>query len=429
MEQTRKQKTLNNDSPLVEGAASQATALVARKPIFDLHYKVFGYELLFRDPAMQPGFGGKTPDAASATVLTDGFELMRPTLRSGQRLFINCTEEVLESELPTLLPSEICAVEILENVKPTTAVLQAVYKLKQQGYLLALDDYIGQHKLAEFLPLVDIVKVDVSGKNEDELRRLVDAVHPCNAMLLAEKVEDLNTMRLCRELPFSLFQGFFFAKPKLIKGKKLSPPQKIAFRLMSFAADEKNYFNNVAEAIAADVHLTYRLLRYINSVYFGLSTEIHSIKQAVTMLGQERFYSWLCVTILAELNAEPIAGELAYISALRGKFLETLALRSGNAKQQRMSASLLLIGLFSLMESIMNIPMEEALAPLPLEEAVREALTKGAGPYMPWLSLVNAYERGEWRAVNNFARQLELTFEDLKAGYAEAISWTSNILN
>ena len=429
MDQTQRQKLLNNNVPQEDNLPSQATALVARQPIFDLHNKVFGYELLFRDPAMKPGFGGKTPDAATATVLADGFELMRPTLRPGQRIFINFTDETLEAELATSLPPEICAVEILENVKPSAAVLQSVRQLKQQGYLLAVDDYIGQHKLAEFIPLVDIVKVDVSGKNEQEIRRLTETIRPYNVMLLAEKVEDLNTMRLCRELPFSLFQGFFFAKPELVKGKKLSPPQKIAFRLMSFAADEKNYFNNVAEAISADLHLTYRLLRYINSMYFGLPTEIHSIKQAIILLGQEKFYSWLCVTILAELNAEPIASELAYISALRGKFLETLALRSGKAEQQRMSAALLLIGLFSLMESILHIPMEEALAPLPLEETVKEALTKGTGPYMPWLSLVNAYERGEWHTVNNLALRLGLTFADLKAGYTEAILWTASILN
>jgi EAL and modified HD-GYP domain-containing signal transduction protein len=425
-------------SPQEWDIAPQDTALVARQPIFDVLNNVPAYELLFRDPAMQPGLGGKHPTAATATVLVDGFELIRPTLRPGQRLFINFTAEALEAELATLLPPEICAVEILESVRPTPAVLQGVQNLKRQGYRLALDDYSGQQELAAFLDLVDIVKVGVTGKNEEDLRRLIQTLRPYKVALLAEKVEDHETMRLCRELRFALFQGFFFGRAEIVKGKKLSASQAAKFRLLGLSGEEDK-LNALADAIMADVFLAYKLLRYINSVYFGMSKKVKSIRQAILLLGRRKFNQWLCVTTLAELDdTAPIAREMAYTSALRGKFLEILARRSEEARARRahaampeqgMGASLFLLGLFSMLESLLGIPMEEVLKELPMEEAIVEALTRGTGPYALWLDLTRAYECGEWDRVDQLASGLGQSAAALKASYTEAALWASEIFS
>ena len=429
---------------LLEGMGSQGQdivdpniALVARQPIFDARNNVPAYELLFRDPAMQPGLGGKNPTAATATVLIDGFELIRPTLRPGQRLFINFTEETLEAGLATVLPPNICVVEVLEYLRPSPAVLQALRELKQQGYTLALDDYVGQEGLAAFLPLVDIVKVDVSRQGEEQIRSLASALREYKVMLLAEKVENLHTMRLCRELHFSFFQGFFFANVEVVKGKKLSSSQAIKFRLLSLTAKEESKLNSVVEALMADISLTYKLLRYINSVYFGLSKKVSNVRQSIILLGRQKFHQWLCVTILAELDAAPLSRELAYASALRGKFLEVLARRSNEIlarrnktaipQQQGMDTSLFLLGLFSLLENILGIPIEHVRDALPMEEEMVDALVKGTGPYAPWLDLLDAYECGAWDRVDTSVAQLGQSPTVLKASYTEAVLWAADI--
>jgi len=426
------------DASFQEQNSSRDAALVARQPIFDVHNNVPAYELLFRDPAMQPGLGGRSPTAATATVLVDGFELIRPTLCPGQRLFINFTEEALAAELATLLPPEFCGVEILESVRPTHAVLQGLNTLKRHGYQLALDDYTGQRELADFLPLVDIIKVDVTGKGEEELRRLVQTLHQHKVELLAEKVEDRSMVQLCRDLHFSFFQGFFFGQAEIVTGKKLSSAQATKFRLLSLSADA-NKLNSLADAVMADVFLAYKLLRYINSAYFGLSKKVQSIKQAILLLGQQKFHQWLCVTTLAELDAAPMGRELAYTSALRGKFLELLARRNDEALarggktaallQRDMGASFFLLGLFSLLENILHIPMSEALDMLPVEETIAEALARGSGPYAPWLDLIRAYEYGVWDRVDAIASGLGQSAAVLRTSYTEAALWAAEIFN
>jgi EAL and modified HD-GYP domain-containing signal transduction protein len=395
------------------------------------------YELLFRDPAMNLGLGGKNPTAATATVLIDGFELIRPTLSPGQRLFINFTEETLEAELATILPPDTCVVEVLEDVRPLPTVLRKLQDLKQKGYTLALDDYVGQETLAAFLPLVDIVKVDVLCSGKDGIRRLANALDKHKVILLAEKVEDLETMRLCRDLHFSLFQGFFFGNAEIVKGKKLSPAMATKFRLLSLSANEESKLTNIAEAVMADIALAYKLLRYINAVHFGLNTKVKSIKQAIILLGRWKFHQWLCITTLVELNTAPLARELAYTSALRGKFLEVIARRHDELQarrnktlmspQQSMGTPLFLLGLFSLLENILGVPLEQVQNALPMEEEMLEALVKGTGPYAPWLELIKAYECGAWDKVDILSAHLGQSAAILKASYTEASLWAADI--
>jgi len=403
-------------------------ALVARQPIFDVSGNVSAYELLFRDPAMKPGLAGKTPSAATATVLVDGFELIRPTLRPGQRLFINFTEETLETGLATMLPPNICVVEILEDVRPTPDVLQGLRILKRKGYTLALDDHVGQKEHAAFLSMVDIIKVDVSGKNEEGIRSQANLLREYQATLLAEKVEDLNTMQLCRDQNFSLFQGFFFGKAEIVKGKKLSPAQSTKFRLMSLAANEESKLDSLAEAVMADFSLAFKLLCYINTVHFGLSKKVNTIKQAITLLGRQKFRQWLFAITLAELDSTPMSHELAYTSAVRGKFLEVLAHQGKTVmpSQQNMGGYLFLLGIFSMLENILGIPMEQVQDKLPMEEKILEALA-GTGPYAPWLDLIKSYECGAWDKVDMIAPCLEKDSAVLKESYAEAVLWALDI--
>jgi EAL and modified HD-GYP domain-containing signal transduction protein len=398
---------------------------VARQPIFDATGTIWAYELLFRDPSLKPGFGGRSSHAATSSVMVEGFELMRPSLQPGQRFFINFTEEMLEAELASILPPECCVIEILETVQPTGEDLTGLRHLKEQGYLLALDDFLGQEELLPFLALVDIVKVEVLGQTPPQLRRQIGKLKPLNLRLLAEKVEDVKTAALCRELQFSLFQGFFYSKAEVVRGKKLSPSQITKSRLLSYSSsDMEGDIAEVVDAISADVYLSYKLLRYVNSAFIGLSMPTTSVRHAIAILGRQKLRQWLCVTALAEMDSTPMSRELVLLSALRAKFLELLAEKAARGHKD-FPRALFLVGLFSLLEGMLRIPMQEIISNLPLEPHQVEALVFRKGPYAPWLYLLDAYEQGHWEEVWKIAGDLRLAPADLAGAYAEAGKWSA----
>lgn len=408
-----------------------ATSLVARQPVFDQHGRVWGYELLFRDPSMQPGLAGKSSEVATSTVMIDGFELMRPMLRGKQRFLINFTAEFLEAELPAVLPPDVCAIEILETVTPTETVLQGLTNLKKQGYLLALDDYVGQKEMAPFLSLVDIVKVDVLEMSHDDIKNIAAFLTPFPARLLAEKVEDRETADVCRAEGFSLFQGYFFSKAEIIRGKKLNPSQMSKTRLLSLTANAEPDIQQVVQAISADVYLTYKLLKYINSLYFGLPTQVHSVEHAVKLLGLQKIRQWLCVTALADMDAAPMSQEIVYTSALRAKFLEILAEKcSGcNLHGREFPSKLFITGLFSLLESLLRVPLKEIFQSIPLDGDVLQVLCEGDGPLANWYELMTYYEKGQWEEVQKVSRRLGINDFDLASAYIEAGKWSTALFD
>ena len=409
--------------------SSGDTALVARQPIFDLSGRVSGYELLFRDSSLKPGLGGKSSQAATSSVMLDGFELMRPFLTGQQRFFINFTGEFLVAELPAVLPPETCVIEILETVEPSESVLKGIRNLKKRGYVFALDDYVGQPRLEPFLSLVDIIKVDVLALSPEETARQAAVLSRYPARLLAEKVESHEVAERCRAQGFSLFQGFFYGKPKIVKGKKLAPSQMTKARLLSLSANRNVELEEIIESIAADVFLSYKLLKLINSVYFGLVMEIRNVGHAVSMLGLDRVKQWLCVITLAEMDTSPMSQELVCFSALRAKFLEQLAQKHVKQYPQQKSdvPRLFLVGLFSLLESMLRIPLKDIFASIPLDEQVLQVLTQGTGPYAPWYQLMQSYEKGDWTLAKKLSSKLGLKSHDLASAYFDAGTWRTEV--
>ena len=410
-------------------AGGSAPALVARQPVFDQNGRVWGYELLFRDPSMQPGLGGKSSSAATSTVMIDGFELMRPMLRPKQRFLINFTAELLEAELPAMLPPDVCAIEILESVSPTAKVVKGLRNLKQQGYMLALDDYTGQDHLKPFIPLVDIVKVDVLGQNADSLTRIMKTLVDFPGKLLAEKVEDNETVSLCRSFGFALFQGFFYSKPEVVQGKKLSPSQITKTRLLALSSNTEPDMDQVAQAITADVFLTFKLLKFINSLFFGLPTHVRSVDHAIKLMGMLRVKQWLCVTALAEMDATPISQEIVYLSALRAKFLETLADKHPGSRLQgkEFPSKLFMTGLFSMLESMLRVPLKEIFSSIALDKDIMQVLCDRTGPLAAWYHLMTSYEQGHWDDVKIHARRLGLNDASLASAYLEAGKWSTSL--
>lgn len=408
---------------------SSVTTLVARQPVFDQQGRVWGYELLFRDPVLQAGPGDTSSSVMTSTVMIDGFELMRPLLRHKQRFLINFTAEFLEAELPAVLPPDICTIEILETVIPTRKVLQGLINLKKQGYMLALDDYVGQTHLKPFLPLVDIVKVDVLGRDANALDSLVTSLADYPGKLLAEKVEDGETVNMCRSFGFALFQGFFYSRPEVVRGKKLNPSQMTKTRLLALTASSDLDMDKISEAIIADVYLTFKLLKFINSLYFGLPTQVRSVGHAIKLMGMQKVRQWLCVTALAEMDSTPMSQEIVYISALRAKFLEILADRHPGSRLQGkdFSSKLFITGLFSMLENILRIPLKEIFSSIALDKDIIQVLCDHSGPLASWLGLMTNFEQGQWEEVKFHARRLGLNDADLAEAYVEASKWSTSL--
>lgn len=443
-----------------EGPACGPVLLVARQPVFDASGEVWGYELLFRHPGSPECCSGDVDaSVATASVIADGFAMARPALGQGQRLLVNFAEDMLLAGTPRILPPDVCGVEVLETVPATEAVLRVLSDLKSEGYLIVVDDYAGQPGMDALLDMADIVKIDVLGRPLPDLARDVAGLRPRQCQLLAEKVEDLATHRQCEALGFSLFQGFFFSRPELVHGRRLDSSQAAKMRLLATLAREDVNIKAATEVVRSDAALSYKLLRYINSVHFGLPVKITSIQHGISLLGTRNLVQWLCVTVLSEFDTGPIARELIAVSALRAKFLELCAsrallragqVRAGQVRAGQMgsgqmeagqmqpevaplsvprpvpqSGALFMLGLFSLLEPLLCLPLAELLRSLPLMDELAEALAEHTGPYAPWLELMEHYERGRWDEVLARGAAMGLTQVDLAMAYAGALEWSA----
>ena len=411
-----------------EGIDIPEHAAVARQPVFDLSGNIWGYELLYRRPQNLETADISSGAVATASVIINGFEMVRPGIKSSQKILINFTSDMIETQVIKLLPRDMCVVEILEDVEPTPAVLEAIAEIKAAGYTIAVDDYIGQDNLKAFLDFADIVKVDVLGLSETDLTKHVMHARCYGCTLLAEKVEDLQMAALCRRLGFKLFQGFFFSKPEVVKGKKVTTSQAVRMHILALCIGDDVDLKAISEAVLHDPVITANFLKFVNSAHFGLRRRIRSVHHALALVGPITFMQWLCVSVLATFENSPISHELAFLASQRAKFLESLGKELDIRRMlppEVSVSSLFLAGLFSLLENVMGMPLADILDGVPLEPAVFTALTGGMSLYTPWFRLMNHYERGEWDKCLPIARQLNLSEQDLSTAYAKALEWSA----
>ncbi|MDY7001642.1 MAG: HDOD domain-containing protein, partial [Thermodesulfobacteriota bacterium] len=345
--------------------AGHEDVFVARQPIFDRRQHVWGYELLFRASGSALTARVADSDMATVQVIADGFVLAHSGMDPGQRVLINFPENLLLQDAAFALPREICVIEILENVDPRPEVLDALGRLKRAGYTLAMDDYAGEPELEPFLGLVDVIKVDILklGADKKKIAEVAKALKKHKSLLLAEKVEDLDIFGSVKALGFALFQGFFFSKPEIIPGKKISAGEIAKLRLLQELGNPDFEVQRLSEIIHADLSLSYRLFQYINSVGMGVRHKVESVSRAVTLVGQRQLSQWLRAVIMADLSPSKKAEELAFMSVHRARFLELLA---GDTKACRQpTETMFLLGLFSLLDAMLGQSMGEIVASFP----------------------------------------------------------------
>ncbi len=395
---------------------------VARQPILDHAGQVFGYELLHRANETDTRCVA-AGDAASASVVTDALLTMGlDMLTNGRPAFINMTRALLVSQAPTVLPAPACILEVGHDIPIDTEVVQGCRRLHDMGYTLALDDYTGQDAATPLLPFVRFVKVDVQATDAEQraaiARRLMHRVR-----LVAEKVESLEVFEETRKAGYSLFQGFFFCRPATIRSSA-PPGRKLAsLRLLSAMNQPGVTLAEVEELIKQDVSLSYRVLRCINSAAFGLQMEIHSIRQALVLLGIAQVRKWASVWSLASA-AQGVNTEVLPVAIIRARCCELLGESLPGAQRD---SGLFLLGMCSLLDTMLGKPMRAAVADLPLAGEIRDALLGSPTSTRAVLDAVIAYERGDFARAADVASSLQLPATALPAAYEDALRYAREL--
>ncbi len=399
------------------------TPLFARQPIFDRNKKVIAYELLFRQ-SNRSHAQVLDGDMATVEVLVKVFgENQIPNIIGDNKAFVNYTRNLICNPPP--LKSKQLVIEVLEDIEPDEEVLAGLSNLKKKGFQIALDDYVLNKKTLAFLPYADFIKVDVLSLSAAELVRMTQKLRPLKIKLLAEKVEDHEMMRHCLELGFDYFQGYFLCKPEIIEGVKVKEGKQALMKLISVINDPAVEYDSIITTIASDPSLSYKILQLVNSSAIGLPRAIESLPQAITLLGITNIRNWSNFFLMANNSDKP--SELCVISMTRAKMCERIG---GHKGGKHVGEACFTAGLFSNLDAFLDISMEQILAKLLLSEDLAAALLDRSGELGQVLSLVQAYERGNWSDINwKFVTQCNLEAEQLNAFYLESVAWATAVVN
>ncbi|MCT6700858.1 EAL and HDOD domain-containing protein [Rheinheimera sp. 4Y26] len=393
----------------------------ARQPILDRDKNLFAYELLFRD-----GLENVFPDidgdeATSRMIAGSQFNFGLDDFLGDKLGFINFTLDTLLKKFPSMLPKEQVVVEILETVQPGKRLLAEVQHLKEQGYVIALDDYIHQPVWRHFYPHIDIIKIDFRSTSAEIIQEVLQATAAFpNIKLLAEKVETNEEFQSALKMGFSYFQGYFFSKPEMLQSKALSPAQMTLAELLYETSKSEMDLSKITSIFERDVNLSYKLLRYSNSAIFKRRSEIETIKQALVVLGQYELKKFLSVLFTAQVSSEKPA-ELMRLAMTRAKFAEGIA----QLHRKTDVAKAFLTGMMSLMDAILDEPMTSVMSKLPLSKDIKDALVDNQGLLAEYLSLVKCYEQAHWQDANSAIANLGLDAKTLPDAYHEAVQWAN----
>ncbi len=391
--------------------------MVGRQPVFDRDYRVQAYELLFRPLGGEDGAEELLPDTAEVIgrALNDlGIDAVTGALPA----WVNVDERMLveEQEVLELLPPERTGIEVLEQVPDSDRVRDALARLKARGYTVLLDDVTDAERVLPLLEHADIVKFDLHGV--ENLAEQVRRLRPHRVRLLAEKVETHEDFERARALNFDYYQGHFFCRPEIVEGRKVPESRLSVMRAMAEVLSAEA-IEEVHEVIRQDVGLSYRLLKYINSAAFGLRHPVASIEQAMSLLGLSNLRRWLALLAMTRLG-EHKPDELIRLALLRAHFLEQLALARGDAEP----GDDFLLGLFSVLDALLDLPMPKAIADLSLPDAVRQALAQRQGPLADRLALVHALEDADWEKVAEWQqRNRGVSIGQIAALQIDAMRW------
>lgn len=404
-------------TPGESGASELAEELryVARQPILDLRDRIYAYELLFRDG---PGtaFRGEG-NMATRTMLDNSVLFGVEKFTGGLPAFVNCTLEALTEKQVTVLPPAMTVLEILETVEPTPALVAACRQLKKLGFKLALDDFIWEPRFAPLVELADYIKVDFILSDAAARKKLLGRLKGRKTKLLAEKVETAEDHRQARAEGFTLFQGYYFCRPQLMKSVVIPHNALLHFEILQLLQADPINLHELSRLVKREQSLSYRLLHMVNSAGYGMSEAVSSIQEALMIVGEETFRRIAQLAIATELCAGR-SGEILNMSLIRARFCELGAQPCSLSPGEQY-----LLGMFSLLPAMLRIPMEELTPRLPIRSEIRSALEGVPNRERGLLAWIEACERADWKACGEIAGTLGIEQERLNESHAQAVLW------
>ncbi|NLX19307.1 MAG: HDOD domain-containing protein [Desulfobulbus sp.] len=398
---------------------------IARQPIFDNRKRLYAYEILYRSGTVNTF--PKQVDGNEATHAVLGhvlFNIGLDAITGSYPALINFTEDHLLSRSPLQLPKERCIIEILESVRPTPPVIEACQELNDSGYLLALDDFDFNSEIEPFIPLTHLIKVDFKSVDQtllaDRIARMQQSAQ--SVTWLAEKIETEEEFQVALSLGFDYFQGYFFDKPQILKRKTIDASKIILLNLLGEVCRPEINLRKLEELITPNVSLSYKLLRYINSAYYSLIRKVESVRYALVYLGEYGVRQFISMAAASEI-ARDKPTELMRLSMVRAQQCQLLAIACGQTGD---ASQLYLLGLFSLLDSMLDVPMAELTAKLPLSNELILALTEQKGRFAPYLQAVVANERGNFDTCTEHLATLGISPVVMSSTYLQALAWADS---
>lgn len=373
---------------------NKANVLLARQPIFDADLNTVGYELLYRPiPSDDEGWQNHSGDLATNEVLVHAFDnIGLEEVTGGKPAYINFTEHWLHNP-PPFNPNSVI-VEVLEHIKPTPITLEAIAKLRKQGFMIALDDYLGESFQDPFLPYVDIIKLDILGFDSlDNVKNIISEKGREKFRWLAEKVETRTEYELCQEADCNYFQGYFFSRPSNIYGTSLSSNKRIILELIRSLQDPKTTTEDLEKLLSQDPELSFRLLRLVNSAAFSQQNKVESLERAIILVGFDQIKAWVVMLSLGKLEDKPL--ELCRQSLQRAYFCQNLSAVFPSTDK----SIAFITGLLSNLDAFFDMPLSQILEKINLHKDINLALINKTGKLGFIISTVFNMEKGHWHKI------------------------------
>ena len=408
--------SLNHPAELAGGVR-----YVARQPILDLRGLVHGYELLFRSGpnAFFHGDG----DLATRTMIDNAVMFGLGKLAAGLPAFLNCTTESLTGDLVQVLPPGMTVLEILETLEPTPELIESCRKLKKSGFRIALDDFVWKSELQPLVELADYIKIDFLATDSAQRKELLGRIRGASVTLIAEKIETQADYKQACSEGFTLFQGYYFCRPMLLKKQQIPANRLSHIEILRLMQADEIDFNMLTKAVNRDASLTYRLLRLVNSPIYGIRDQVHSIRSALIAVGENTFRRVAILAITSELNAgQPV--EILRMAFVRGRFCE---LAAGITRLDQTEQYLL--GLLSMLPAMLRVPMDQLTPMLPLRSQILKALEGDENPERKLLDWLEFQERGDWTSCDAVVQSHKLNETELVDCYEKSVEWAEAVLH
>lgn len=395
------------------------TTLLTRQGIYSKTGAVYAYELLYRDlvPDAVNTFSDEEETSLVVTQLFSNLDI--DAIIGKKKAFINFTYNHLIQKIPTLLPKDRIVIDVLETVDVDKPLINSLLSLREQGYKIALHNFIFNEKNSLLIDLVDIIKLNVLYQNKQQIAEQLKPLKHFKGQLLAKKIDDNQQFSDCIDLGFTYFQGFFLNKPDLLKSQQITENKNNLLRLLAELNNQDIPMERVEELILQIPKLSYRVLRLANSVYLYRGKVIESLLDALKILGLNQVHNWLCLFLLS--SQDDLIPDLLERTLIRAKMCEGLARISGHSDPHQAYT----VGIFSTLDRFLNEPMDVLLSKIKLSNAFNEALLHQKGELGHILQITIDYEAA------NFKKLERTTYDkqDLTRSYLEGINYANSVMD